>query len=110
VYQNTLREEGLKELFKQLRVHCKKLISLDICDNFVRGKATEELGLLMNEVLTLRNMNLSDCLNEGENEQVISAFEVKINILRNPGTGSGSELATTSQNLRRNSPTSCWLS
>jgi Ran GTPase-activating protein (RanGAP) involved in mRNA processing and transport len=47
VYQNTLKEEGLKELFKQLRTNCKSLTSLDICDNFVRGAATSELVLLL---------------------------------------------------------------
>ena len=67
VYQNTLKEEGLKELFKQLRTHCKNITSLDICDNFVRGTATTELTLLLKESLSLRNLNLSDCLNEGEN-------------------------------------------
>jgi Ran GTPase-activating protein 1 len=39
VYQNTLKE-GLTELFRSLRTHCKGITSLDICDNFVRAKAT----------------------------------------------------------------------
>ena len=65
VYQNTLKEEGLKELFKELRTNCKNLASLDICDNFVRGTATTELVFLLKGTLALRNLNLSDCLNEG---------------------------------------------
>jgi len=76
VYQNTLKEEGLKELFKQIRSHCKYITSLDICDNFLRATATTELTLLIKENLNLKNLNLSDCLNEEQNEEVISAFEV----------------------------------
>ena len=101
VYQNTLKEEGLKELFKQLRTNCKSLTSLDICDNFVRGAATSELVLLLKQTLSLRNLNLSDCLNEGQNQKVIGAFEVYIALLRTHKTGNGKELAIISQSWRR---------
>ena len=66
----------LGQLFKQLRLNCKAITSLDICDNFVRGSATSELVLMLKECLNLKNLNLSDCLNEGENEMVIEGFEV----------------------------------
>jgi Ran GTPase-activating protein 1 len=46
VYQNTLKE-GLTPLFKNLRLNCKGLTSLDVCDNFIRDKATEELVTLL---------------------------------------------------------------
>ena len=108
VYQNTLKEEGLKELFKQLRTNCKNMISLDICDNFVRATATAELVLLLKEVLSLRNLNLSDCLNEGENEEVIGGFEVKSVLYRNLKIESGKELDTILQNLRKNLLTDFW--
>jgi Ran GTPase-activating protein (RanGAP) involved in mRNA processing and transport len=90
VYQNTLKEEGLRELFKQLRTNCKNITSLDIQDNFVRGGATAELVQLLKESLSLRNLNLSDCLNEEQNEVVVSAFEVVLELGRNRKTGSGS--------------------
>jgi Ran GTPase-activating protein (RanGAP) involved in mRNA processing and transport len=64
VYQNTLKEKGLTVLFQQLREHCKTLVSLDLCDNFVRGVATKELVLLLQQGSTLRGINLSDCLKE----------------------------------------------
>ena len=50
-------------MFKELRCNCKNITSLDICDNFVRGTATKELVVLIKEGLSLRNLNLSDCLN-----------------------------------------------
>lgn len=63
VYQNTLKE-GLELLFRNLRENCKNLAALDICDNFVREKATFELAELIKANLSLRNLNLSDCLVE----------------------------------------------
>lgn len=42
VYQNTLKE-GLEILFDNLNKYCKNLTSLDVCDNFIRDKATKKL-------------------------------------------------------------------
>lgn len=75
IYQNTLRKEGLHPLFIQLLKHCKNLVSFDLCDNFVREEATTEMTNIIKNCENLRNLNLSDCLNEGENEAIISAFE-----------------------------------
>ena len=63
VYQNTLKE-GLELLFNNLAQHCNHLTSLDVCDNFIRNKATEKLGELLSTTQSLRNINLSDCLVE----------------------------------------------
>lgn len=76
MYQNTLRKEGLTPLFEALRNFCKGLATFDLCDNFVREEATDELQKLIIECLELKNLNLSDCLNEDENEKVVKAFEV----------------------------------
>lgn len=65
IYQNTLRKEGLHPLFLQLLKHCKNLISFDLCDNFIRDEATTEMTNIIKNSLNLRNLNLSDCLNEG---------------------------------------------
>ena len=62
-------------MFKNLRSYCKGLKSLDICDNFVKGPATTELASLIKEVESMRNINLSDALNEKENEEIIESFE-----------------------------------
>jgi Ran GTPase-activating protein (RanGAP) involved in mRNA processing and transport len=75
IYQNTLRKEGLHPLFIQLLKHCNNLVSFDLCDNFVREEATTEMTNIIKNCENLRNLNLSDCLNEGENEAIITAFE-----------------------------------
>lgn len=49
VYQNTLKKEGLSKLFLELRNNCKLLNSFDLCDNFVREEATDELYKLLQE-------------------------------------------------------------
>ena len=87
-----MKEEGLKELFKQLRGNCKNITSLDICDNFVRGTATEELTLLIKDCLSLRNLNLSDSINEEQNGAILTAFEVILDKFRNLKTESGRKL------------------
>jgi Ran GTPase-activating protein (RanGAP) involved in mRNA processing and transport len=104
VYQNTLKEGGLRELFLNLRENCKNLSSLDVNDNFVRKTATTELALLLKQNLALRNINLSDCLVSKENEEVVTAFEVPLELYRNLKTGNGSGLATTTLRSTRNSP------
>ena len=65
--------------------------SLDICDNFVRASACLELSLLIKDNLALRNLNLSDCLTEEENETVITALEVLLLLQRNLKTENGKE-------------------
>jgi Ran GTPase-activating protein 1 len=107
VYQNTLKEKGLTLLFKNLREHCKSLNLLDLCDNFVRGTATKELVLLLQEVVTLRNLNLSDCLKEEQNPMVVEGFKVHLHSLRPRPTGNGSVSASTSPNSMRISHWNC---
>lgn len=62
-------------MFIQLLKHCKNLTSFDLCDNFVRDEATTEMTNIIKNCLNLKNLNLSDCLNEGENEAIVTAFE-----------------------------------
>lgn len=107
VYQNTLKE-GLTQLFQNLREHCKGLVSLDICDNFVREKATLELVHLIKETLSLRNLNLSDCLNEDQNPTVVAGLKVGVQLCRNRRTAVGSGLATTSHSWMAIWRWNCW--
>jgi len=39
----------------------------DLCDNFVREEATDEMCAIIKELKFLKYLDLSDCLNEGEN-------------------------------------------
>lgn len=74
-----MRKEGLHPLFVQLLKHCKNLISFDLCDNSVREEATVEMTNIIKNCLNLKNLNLSDCLNENENEAIVTAFEETTN-------------------------------
>lgn len=50
------------------------MVTFDICDNFVRDEATDEMCNLIKELKFLKNLDLSDCLKEEENEKIVKAF------------------------------------
>lgn len=84
VYENSANEEGLTELFKNLRTHCKNLQTLDVGDNLIKTIATVELVLLIKENLNLRNLNLSDNLSKKESSAVVQGLKVQFFLHRNP--------------------------
>lgn len=48
--------------------------NLDICDNRVKGQSTVELCELIRKSKKLKSLNLSDCLDEDQNDSIIEAL------------------------------------
>ena len=76
VFQNVIRLEGMISIVTALQ-ECPDLEIVDVSDNYVKEKAAQEIGILIQKCKKLKSLNLSDCnMEKEENEQIINGFEV----------------------------------
>lgn len=47
---------------------------MDVCDNKIKEQSTVELCTLIKKSKYLKSLNLSDCLDEEQNDQIIEAL------------------------------------
>ena len=77
VQQDVGREPGMAVLLENIK-NCARLEVLDIQDNFLKGKAAEEMALVIKQCKNLKALNVSDCnITEDENDLLIAALQVK---------------------------------
>lgn len=76
VFQNVIRLEGMLAIVTALQ-GCPDLEVVDVRDNYVKGEAAKEMGVLIEKSQKLKALNLSDCnMEKEENEFIIKALEV----------------------------------
>lgn len=74
LFQDVIRKDGMIPLLKALKG--KKLVTLDISDNFINEEAVEVFADFLESSESLENLNVSYCnIQEDDNERIVEALE-----------------------------------
>jgi len=81
LFQDVIRKDGMIPLLQALSD--KKLVTLDISDNFINEESVNVFCEFLEKCETLENLNVSDCnIQEDDNEKIVAALEVILELTK----------------------------